>query len=283
MGRRRAPQGREFPDRPARQAAGHPGLAAGGIPGQGQRGQVAQGAPGPHVRVDGDGRLDTDHAALTGGGFLRTVCERRLCSLGRDGRIGDGLHEAHIGAALGLPAGERRMLQRDGADGRPIGASGWKRYALSDYFDVEGTETTALDELAGSERAPPHGKKCPYVTARESNAGVDGHCPRRTERGGAVCVDSATAGRSKYRHDDFSACDHVEKAVPRQGVPFDRHVAMFVEAVLGLEAFGHGCGRKFNQSRMRDTAPLLSGAGDGEPDWRRMGDYARGIDRLSWM
>ena len=229
------------------------------------------------------GHLDTDYSVLTRGRFLHTVCEHRLCSLRREGRIGDGLHETHIGAVLDLPAAERWMFQRRDGDDRPIDVSGWKRYKLSDYFDVEGTETTTLDELARSERVLPRGKKYPYVTTRETNTGVDGYYPHRTEKGGVICVDSATMGHSKYRHDDFAASDHVEKVVPKQGVPFDKHVGMFVETVLNLETFRYGYGRKFNQSRIRSTVLLLPSAASGEPDWQGMRDYTKEIDRLSWM
>ena len=108
--------------------------------------------------------------------------------------------------------------------------------------------------------------------------------PHWTERGGVICVDSATIGHSKYRHDDFAASDHVEKIVPKPGVPLDKYTGIFLEAVLGLETFRYGYGRKFNQARIRNTKLLLPRAsGTGEPDWRRMRDYIRGIDRLSWM
>lgn len=230
------------------------------------------------------GHLETDYGALTRDRFMRTVCEHRLCGLRRDGIIGDERHAAHIEAVLGLPRSEQRMFSRTDSDRDPIDVGGWKKYRLSDYFDIEGTETTTLDELLRYEGALPDAKKHPYVTTRETNTGVDGYYPHWTERGGVICIDSATIGHSKYRHDDFSASDHVEKAVPRPGVPFGKHVGMFVETVLGLETFRYGYGRKFNQERIRNTGILLpASAGTGEPDWQYMRKYIGGIDGLSWM
>lgn len=230
------------------------------------------------------GHLDTDYGSLTRDRFMRTVCEHRLCSMRRDGRIADDLHVTHINAVVGLPRDQQRMFKRTGSDGDPIDVTGWKKYRLSDYFDVEGTETTALGDLLRHERALPEGKKHPYVTTRESNTGVDGYYPHWTEEGGVICIDSATIGHSKYRHDSFSASDHVEKAVPKEGVPFDKFVGMFVETVLNMETFRYGYGRKFNQERIRNTEILLPMcAGTGEPDWRHMREYVRGIDGLAWM
>ena len=230
------------------------------------------------------GHLGTDYGSLTRDRFMRTVCEHRLCSLRRDGQIGDDLHETHIKAVMDLPRDQQRMFKRAGADGDPIDVTGWKKYRMSDYFDIEGTETTALDDLLRYEGAMPGGKKYPYITTRESNTGVDGYYPHRTESGGVVCIDSATVGHSKYRHDDFSASDHVEKAVPKRGVPFDEYVGMFVETVLNMETFRYGYGRKFNQERIRNTEILLPvSAGTGDPDWEYMKKYMRGIDGMSWL
>ena len=230
------------------------------------------------------GHLGTDYGSLTRDRFMRTVCEHRLCSLRRDGQIGDDLYETHIKAVMDLPRDQQRMFKRAGADGDPIDVAGWKKYRMSDYFDIEGTETTALDDLLRYEGAMPGAKKYPYITTRESNTGVDGYYPHRTESGGVVCIDSATVGHSKYRHDDFSASDHVEKAVPKKGVPFDEYVGMFVETVLNMETFRYGYGRKFNQERIRNTEILLpKSAGTGDPDWEYMKKYMRGIDGMSWL
>ena len=242
------------------------------------------------VRIDHEsewtayGHLDTDYRGLTRDRFMRTVCEHRLCGLRRDGRIGDERHVAHIEAVMGLPRSQQRMFRRTDADRDPIDVTGWKKYRVSDYFDIKGTETTSLGDLLRHEGARPDDKRHPYVTTRETNTGVDGYYPHWTERGGVICIDSATIGHSKYRHDSFAASDHVEKAVPKQGVPLDKYVGMFVETVLGLETFRYGYGRKFNQERIRNTEILLpASAGTGEPDWRYMREYIKGIDGLSWL
>ena len=230
------------------------------------------------------GHLDTGYESLTRDRFMHTVCEHRLCSLRRDGRIEDGSHETHIKAVMDLPRDQQRMFRRTDADSDPIDVAGWKKYRVSDYFDVEGTETTALDDLLQYERALPDGKRYPYVTTRETNTGVDGYYPHWTEGGGVICVDSATIGHSKYRHDNFTASDHVEKVMPKKGVPFDKYVGMFVETVLNLETFRYGYGRKFNQERIRGTEILLpESAGTGEPDWQYMKRYIKGIDGLQWL
>ena len=230
------------------------------------------------------GHLDTSYESLTRDRFMHTVCEHRLCSLRRDGRIEDGSHETHIKAVMDLPRDQQRMFRRTDADSDPIDVAGWKKYRVSDYFDVEGTETTALDDLLQYERALPDGKRYPYVTTRESNTGVDGYYPHWTEEGGVICVDSATIGHSKYRHDNFTASDHVEKVMPKKGVPFDKYAGMFVETVLNLETFRYGYGRKFNQERIRGTEILLpESAGTGEPDWQYMKRYIKDIDGLLWL
>ena len=168
---------------------------------------------------------------------------------------------------LGTVSDDRRLSKRR----RLRDQSGWRRFALTDLFDVSGTTTTPPRELAYQQRGGS-----PYVTTQATNNGVDGFYDHWTEDGGVITVDSAVAGFCAYQERAFSASDHVEKLTPR--FKMTAPVAMFLVTILNLEQYRYNYGLKRAQKRLRrESLRLPHHAKGNEPDWQYMERYIGGL------
>lgn len=148
----------------------------------------------------------------------------------------------------------------------------WQEFKVSDLFDVVGTKTTpklALEEYGYGEY--------PYVTTRASNNGIDGFYDYYTEEGNVLTIDSATIGHTTYQELNFSASDHVEKLTPVCGERFNEYIALFIKTILNKEQYRYGYGRKFNQTRIKETIVNIPVIGKDEPDWQFMENYMKSL------
>lgn len=125
-------------------------------------------------------------------------------------------------------------------------ASNWKKFKVSDLFDVKGTKTTKLDdlELAGLGIYP-------YVTTQAVDNGVAGYYNIFTEEGNVITADSAVIGFCSYQEKPFSASDHVEKLIPK--FKMNKFNGLFIVTMLNKENYRYSYGRKFNQTKIRET------------------------------
>jgi len=131
-----------------------------------------------------------------------------------------------------------------------LDTSGWKRFKISDLFEVKGTQTTKLDDLILSGRG-----KYPYITTQSVNNGVAGYYNLFTEEGNVLTADSAVVGFCSYQEQNFSASDHVEKLVPK--FKMNKYIALFLTTVINLENYRYNYGRKFNHTKIKQTVVRL--------------------------
>ncbi len=148
--------------------------------------------------------------------------------------------------------------------------SKWQEFKVSDLFNVTGTKTTPkliLSEYGYGEY--------PYITTRATNNGIDGFYDYYTEKGNVLTIDSATIGHTTYQEFDFSASDHVEKLIPKFAM--NKYIALFLKTVLNKEQYRYGYGRKFNQTRIKETVVNLPIVSKNLPNWQFMEDYIKSL------
>lgn len=146
----------------------------------------------------------------------------------------------------------------------------WQKFKLEHLFEVKGTKTTKLDDL----NLTGIGKH-PYVTTQSVNNGVAGYYNLFTEKGNVLTADSAVVGFCSYQENDFSASDHVEKLLPK--FEMNKYVAMFLTTIINLENYRYSYGRKFNQTKIKDTLIKLPVNSQGNPDWQFMENYIKSL------
>lgn len=146
----------------------------------------------------------------------------------------------------------------------------WQKFKLEHLFEVKGTKTTKLDDL----NLTGIGKH-PYVTTQSVNNGVAGYYNLFTEKGNVLTADSAVVGFCSYQENDFSASDHVEKLLPK--FEMNKYIAMFLTTIINLENYRYSYGRKFNQTKIKDTLIKLPVNSQGNPDWQFMENYIKSL------
>ena len=151
-----------------------------------------------------------------------------------------------------------------------LDVSDWGIFMLKDLFEITGSKTTPIMELESSGRG-----KFPYVTTQATNNGIGGFYNCYTENGGCLVVDSAVIGYCCYQKDNFSASDHVEKLIPK--FEMNKYIALFLTTILNLEQYRYGYGRKFSQTRIKQTKIKLPANNKGKPDWQFMGNYVKSL------
>ncbi len=150
--------------------------------------------------------------------------------------------------------------------------SKWQEFKISDLFYVVGTKTTpklTLNEYGYGDH--------PYITTRATNNGIDGFYDFKTEKGNVLTIDSATIGHTTYQEADFSASDHVEKLIPICHKKMNKYIALFFKTILNKEQYRYGYGRKFNQTRIKETVINLPVVSKDLPDWQFMEDYIKSL------
>lgn len=152
----------------------------------------------------------------------------------------------------------------------PFDTKLWKSFKLSDLFEISGTKTTKLDELE------TYGSgEYPYVTTQATNNGVAGFYNYFTEKGNVLVIDSAVAGFCSYQAFNFSASDHVEKLTPK--FELNSYIGAYLATVINKERYRYSYGRKFNQTKIRNTVIKLPVDKNGNPDWDYMEKYIKSL------
>lgn len=146
----------------------------------------------------------------------------------------------------------------------------WKGFLISDLFDVCGTKTTSIEEL----NTYGHGEY-PYVTTQSSNNGINAYYNYYTEKGNVLVIDSAVVGYCSYQEKDFSASDHVEKLIPK--FELNKYIALFLVTIINNENYKYSYGRKFNQTKIKNTVIYLPTTECGKPDWHYMEQYIKSL------
>lgn len=147
----------------------------------------------------------------------------------------------------------------------------WKYFKIFDLFDIKGTTTTSAHEL---KKLYGTGKY-PYVTTKATNNGVEGYYNHYTEEDNVLTIDSATIGYCSYQEYKFSASDHVEKLLPKFNM--NKYSALFLQTIINKEQPRYCYGRKFNQTRIKNTLIKLPADLKGHPDWQFMENYIKSL------
>jgi restriction endonuclease S subunit len=148
----------------------------------------------------------------------------------------------------------------------------WIEFKVSDLFWVKGSKTTpklTLDKYGYG--------KYPYITTRATNNGINGFYDHYTERGNVLTIDSATIGHTTYQEQNFSASDHVEKLIPINSNNFNKYIALFFKTILNKEQYRYAYGRKFNQTRIKETVINIPVNDSNQPDWQFMEYYIKSL------
>lgn len=165
---------------------------------------------------------------------------------------------------------EKRTITKIKTKPDSLDISDWKEFKISDLFNVKGTKTTKLDDL---ELAGPG--MYPYVTTQAVDNGVAGYYSLFTEEGNVITADSAVIGFCSYQEKPFSASDHVEKLIPK--FKMNKFNALFIVTMLNKENYRYSYGRKFNQTKIKDTIIKLPVDFQGNPDWQFMENYIKSL------
>jgi hypothetical protein len=152
----------------------------------------------------------------------------------------------------------------------PLYTEKWKKFKLSDLFEISGTKTTKLDDLE------TYGIGIyPYITTQSTDNGVAGYYNFKTEMGNCLTIDSAVTGFCAYQEKDFSASDHVEKLVSK--FHFNKYIGMFLATIINMDNYRYSYGRKFNQNNIKQTEIKLPIDKNSNPDWQYMEKYIKSL------
>lgn len=151
-----------------------------------------------------------------------------------------------------------------------LNKNNWDSFLISELFDVCGTKTTSVEDL----NSYGHGE-FPYVTTQSSNNGINGYYNYFTENGNVLVIDSAVVGYCSYQEKNFSASDHVEKLIPK--FKLNKYIALFLVTIINNENYKYSYGRKFNQTKIKNTVIHLPVTDLGKPDWNYMEQYIKSL------
>lgn len=150
-----------------------------------------------------------------------------------------------------------------------LNSSAWRDFKMDSLFDISGSKSFTKNQMNAKGAG-----KYPYVVTSSENNGIQGFYNYYTEDGGVLTIDSATVGSCFYQHLKFSASDHVEKLIPK--FEMNKYIALFLTTIINLERYRYGYGRKFSQTRIKQTKIKLPTNGD-QPDWKFMEDYIKSL------
>ena len=154
----------------------------------------------------------------------------------------------------------------------PLDFSTWRSITLSQIFTICGTKTTDRKILEESHKGE---KQYPYVTTQSTNNGARDFYDCYTEEGNVLTIDSAVAGFCAYQPFKFSASDHVEKLEPKFKMNVYR--GLFVATIINKEQYRYSYGRKFNQTRIKQTKIKLPLKTSGDVDWSLIEHYMKSL------
>jgi len=210
--------------------------------------------------------VKTNYKNITIRDFKNTIKDHIVCNIKRERKIEDNYEIISI---ILNDKNKKKIFEEKPNDRKNIKIKLWKQIEIHKFFDVVGSKTTPkkkLEEIGLGEY--------PYVTTRATNNGVDGYYDFSTDKGNVLTIDSATIGYCSYQKNNFTASDHVEKLIPK--FKMTDNIAIFLQTLLNKEQFRHSYGRKFNQTRIKNTKILIPFKND-EPDWNFMDQFVKNL------
>lgn len=146
----------------------------------------------------------------------------------------------------------------------------WRDFLLQDLFEVKkGRRVTKADRSPGATR---------FIGASEKNNGITDLAdlsPIFPSGTLTVVYNGNSVGNSFFQDQDYFACDDVNVLVPKY--PMSRWVQLFIAAIIkhGRTRFTYGY--KWTLVRMNATKLRLPVDKDGNPDWRYMESFMKGL------
>ncbi|MBO7683602.1 MAG: N-6 DNA methylase [Kiritimatiellae bacterium] len=161
------------------------------------------------------------------------------------------------------PASPRRLALAPGE-------SAWKPFELGRLFRIEkGKRLTKADMVPG---------EIPYIGATDSNNGVTAHIANdeHLHEAGTISVSyNGSIAEAFYQERKFWATDDVNVLYPKTAL--SPHAAMFVCTIINMEKYRFCYGRKWDRELMERSTVRLPSTPGGEPDWKWMEDYIKGL------
>ena len=160
---------------------------------------------------------------------------------------------------------------------KPIDITKWKKFRITDLFDISGSTTTKKSILENSGSGI-----YPYVTTQATNNGIFGYYAIQTEKGNCLTVDSAVLGTCFYQEKDFSASDHVEILTPK--FVMSKNIALFLSTIINKTGsiIGYNYAKKRSQKALAQEVIYLPVTQDGSPDWEYMEQFIAEIYRCTY-
>ena len=148
----------------------------------------------------------------------------------------------------------------------------WVEFCVGDLFEVKkGKRLTSDDQTDGD---------TPYIGAIDSNNGVANYIGQGAIHDGNTISLSynGSVGEAFYQPKPFWATDDVNVLYFRKknGVAFNKYIALFICAVLRQEKYRYSYGRKWVLESMKSTIIKLPEK-SGKPDWCYMENYMKSL------
>lgn len=190
---------------------------------------------------------------------------RTLGSLEVPAKVPDWVHETPLPTHDGLA----RAASPPVALTDPTSDS-WAEFRLDSLFTIrKGKRVTKASRAPGS---------TPFVGASEKNNGITDYAdldPLHPAGVMTVVYNGNSVGYAFYQPEPFFASDDVNVLYPK--FPMSKWVQLFIATVIKHQRVRYTYGYKWTLARMRQTKVRLPAAANGEPDWRYMEDFMRGL------
>ncbi|MDR1883084.1 MAG: restriction endonuclease subunit S [Prevotella sp.] len=151
-----------------------------------------------------------------------------------------------------------------------LNTNNWKWFRYDKIFDIKkGKRLTKADMIEGDIN---------FVGASKFNNGLTaqiGNCEHIHSANTITLSYNGSIGEAFYQPKPFWATDDVNVLYPK--FELNPYIAMFLCALLPIEKYRFGYGRKWDKEMMQETEIKLPVTKDNNPDWLYMEDYIKGL------
>ena len=155
-----------------------------------------------------------------------------------------------------------------------MNTSSWKWFRYDEIFDIrKGKRLTKENMTEGSIR---------YIGAIDSNNGLSAYIGNDSQlhQGNTISVSyNGSIGFAFYQEKEFWATDDVNVLYPK--FKMSRFIALFLCPIINKIGSNYAYIDKWTANKMRISKILLPATPAGEPDWRYMEMYMRGVEAIA--
>lgn len=157
---------------------------------------------------------------------------------------------------------------------RKIDTAYWKEFRIGQLFDViKGKRLTKANMLTGNIN---------YIGATAFQNGVSakiGNTEHIHPAGTITVCYNGSIGQTFYQEEPFWATDDVNVLYPK--FKMTRHIAFFMCPIIYKASLNYAYVDKWTAEKMRLSKILLPATPAGEPDWKYMEMYMRGVEAIT--